>query len=158
VTVWENEAAATVEYRREQEILGDFPGGLKDLATHRRDVQEALVRVFQYWIDAADFDGFRIDTLKHQEPEFFEVFAPAMRKFAKRLGKDNFFMFGEAFDGNDALLGSTPRARGSTRSSTSRPSTGSSTGFSATGTPPSTCSSSMRSAPPRTCPAARATA
>jgi alpha-amylase len=112
VTVWENEAAATVEYRREQEILGDFPGGLKDLATHRRDVQEALVRVFQYWIDAADFDGFRIDTLKHQEPEFFEVFAPAMRKFAKRLGKENFFMFGEAFDGNDALLGSYTQGQG----------------------------------------------
>ena len=112
VTVWENEAAATFEYRREQEILGDFPGGLKDLATHRRDVQEALVRVFQYWIDAADFDAFRIDTLKHQEPAFFEVFAPAMRKFAKRLGKQNFFMFGEAFDGNDALLGSYTQGQG----------------------------------------------
>ncbi|MEZ4467299.1 MAG: alpha-amylase family glycosyl hydrolase [bacterium] len=112
VTVWENEAAASFEYRREQEILGDFPGGLKDLATDRRDVQEALVRVFQYWIQAADFDGFRIDTLKHQEPAFFEVFAPAMRAFAKSLGKDDFFMFGEAFDGDDRLLGSYTQGEG----------------------------------------------
>ena len=112
VTVWENEAAASYEYRRQQEILGDFPGGLKDLATDRRDVQEALVRVFQYWIQAADFDGFRIDTLKHQEPAFFEVFAPAMRTFAQRLGKDNFFMFGEAFDGDDRLLGSYTQGEG----------------------------------------------
>lgn len=112
VTVWEGDGSESYEYRREQEILGDFPGGLKDLKTSRADVREALIRVFQYWIEAADFDGFRIDTLKHQEPEFFEVFAPAMRQFAKQLGKDNFFMFGEAFDGNDALLGEYTQGEG----------------------------------------------
>lgn len=100
------------DYRREQEINGDFPGGLKDLATHRPDVQQALIRVFQYWIQVADFDGFRIDTLKHQEHEFFDVFAPAIRRFAASLGKQNFFMFGEAFDGNDALLGEYTHGQG----------------------------------------------
>lgn len=102
----------TFEYVREQEIKGDFPGGLKDLDTSRADVTEALIRAFQYWIKAADFDGFRIDTLKHQEHEFFEAFAPAMRAYAKRLGKNNFFMFGEAFDGNDELLGSYTQNQG----------------------------------------------
>ena len=58
-----------------QEIEGDFPGGLKDLNTSRKDVQDALIRAFQAWIEIADFDGFRIDTLKHVEPEFFERFA-----------------------------------------------------------------------------------
>jgi glycosidase len=71
-----------------------------------------LIRVFQYWIKAADFDGFRIDTLKHVEPDFFEEFAPAMRRYARALGKPNFFMFGEAFDGNDALLGSYTQGEG----------------------------------------------
>ena len=28
-----------------------------------------------------------------------------MRAHAKKLGKQNFFMFGEAFDGNDELMG-----------------------------------------------------
>ncbi len=97
---------------REQEILGDFPGGLKDLRTSREDVRQALVDVFSYWIEEADFDGFRIDTLKHQEPDFFEYFAPRIRKAAKDLGKNNFFMFGEAFDGNDELLGEYTQGQG----------------------------------------------
>ncbi len=112
VTVWENEAAATFQYRREQEILGDFPGGLKDLATHKPEVRQALTEAFAYWIEQAGFDGFRIDTLKHQEPEFFDTFAPAIRAFAKSLGKNNFLMFGEAFDGNDELLGSYTHGQG----------------------------------------------
>ncbi len=112
VTVWENEAAASFSYRREQEILGDFPGGLKDLATHRPEVRQALTEAFAYWIEQAGFDGFRIDTLKHQEPEFFDVFASSIRSFAKDLGKRNFLMFGEAFDGNDDLLGSYTHGQG----------------------------------------------
>jgi len=110
---WKNQCSLDCWDRlREQEIRGDFPGGLKDLATERDDVRQALIRAFQFWIEVADFDGFRIDTLKHVEPEFFEVFAPAMRAHAKALGKDNFFMFGEAFDGKDFLLGSYTHGQG----------------------------------------------
>ena len=112
VTVWENEGAASFDYRREQEIKGDFPGGLKDLATHRADVRQALTEVFAYWIQEAGFDGFRIDTLKHQEASFFDVFSPKIRSFAQSLGKRNFLMFGEAFDGNDELLGSYTHGEG----------------------------------------------
>ena len=92
-------------YIREQEILGDFPGGLKDLNTTRQDVRDALFNVFAYWIEAVGFDGFRIDTLKHVEHEFWQDFCPRIRQRAKALGKHNFFMFGEAFDGHDELLG-----------------------------------------------------
>lgn len=112
VTVWENEGAASFEYRREQEIKGDFPGGLKDLATEREDVRQALTEVFAYWIQEAGFDGFRIDTLKHQEAEFFDVFSANIRNFAQQIGKRNFLMFGEAFDGNDELLGSYTHGEG----------------------------------------------
>jgi glycosidase len=99
---------------REQETTGDFPGGLKDLDTENPDVQEALVRVFEYWMDVADIDGFRIDTLKHiDRPEldknvrgFWGVFTTRIREHAAEIGKQNFFMFGEAFDGNDQLIGS----------------------------------------------------
>jgi glycosidase len=123
VTVWENKAGAAQRhadckqpweggkgdlcaYIREQEQLGDFPGGLKDLATELPEVRKGLVRVFQRWIEVADFDGFRIDTLKHVEHEFWRTFCPAMREHAKSLGKQRFFMFGEAFSGYDELLGS----------------------------------------------------
>ena len=93
-------------FLREQEVKGDFPGGLKDLDTSNPDVTAALNQVFQYWIRAADFDGFRIDTLKHVEHAFWQKFCPAMRQYAKKHGKRNFFQFGEAFDGDDWLIGS----------------------------------------------------
>src|SRR5262249_50352532 len=96
------------------ETTGDFPGGLKDLDTDNPDVKQALIQSFQYWIEVADFDGFRIDTVKHiDRPEvdrnvrgFWGDFTDAMRAKAASLGKQNFFIFGEGFDGNDSLIGS----------------------------------------------------
>jgi alpha-amylase len=93
-------------YVREQEITGDFPGGLKDLRTDLPEVREALIDVMTYWIDYIDIDGFRIDTVKHVEHDFWEQFGTAVREYAHSVGKENFFMFGEAFDGNDWLIGS----------------------------------------------------
>ena len=120
VTVWGNEAEscrmvgidpdsdwdACYEYIRIQEVTGDFPGGLKDLRTDLPEVREALIDVMTHWIDAADIDGFRIDTVKHVEHDFWVQFATAVREYAFQVGKDNFFMFGEVFDGADWLLGS----------------------------------------------------
>jgi glycosidase len=89
----------------DQVLLGDFPGGLKDLATERQDVRDALARVFSDWVRKVDFDGFRIDTLKHVEHEFWQDFCPKIRAAALAKGKSNFFMFGEAYDGDDVLVG-----------------------------------------------------
>jgi alpha-amylase len=90
----------------EQVELGDFPGGLKDIATERDDVRAMMAAAFAYWIDVGDFDGFRIDTIKHVEHGFWLDFASRIRAHARTVGKDNFFLFGEAFDGNDAKIGS----------------------------------------------------
>jgi glycosidase len=114
VYVWWHEADYSTEFVRTQETTGDFPGGLKDLDTDNPDVKDALIRSFKYWIDVADFDGFRIDTVKHiDRPEvdrnvrgFWGDFDDGMRAEAHRLGKSNFFIFGEAFDGKDDLIGS----------------------------------------------------
>jgi glycosidase len=99
------------------EVLnGDFPGGLKDLATDYQDpqgnypVREALTRVFGEWVKKVDIDGFRIDTLKHVEHEFWQTFCPGIRAIAASQGKQNFFMFGEAYDGDDGLVGSYTQA------------------------------------------------
>ncbi|MCX7807246.1 MAG: alpha-amylase family glycosyl hydrolase, partial [Deltaproteobacteria bacterium] len=91
---------------REQVIYGDFPGGLKDLRTEDQRVRDELVRVYTNWVLAVDFDGFRIDTLKHVEHDFWRDFAPRIRRNLAQAGKRNFFMFGEAFDGDDQLIGS----------------------------------------------------
>ena len=84
------------ECRRRQEVLGDFPGGLKDLDTTRQDVRDALFDVFARWIEVGDFDGFRIDTLKHVEQGFWEDFCPRIRQFAKDVESEG------------ALLGTQP--------------------------------------------------
>jgi alpha-amylase len=90
----------------DQLVHGDFPGGLKDVDTSRCDVKRAMVDVFVRWIELTDIDGFRIDTLKHVEHEFWRFFAQNVRLKLAQKGKTNFYMFGEAFDGNDELIGS----------------------------------------------------
>ncbi len=90
----------------EQVMKGDFPGGLKDINTEDPDVRQALTDVFVRWVELTDLDGFRIDTLKHVEHEFWQTFAPQVRQRLAAKGKTNFFMFGEAFDGRDDLVGS----------------------------------------------------
>ncbi len=86
--------------------LGDFPGGLKDIATERDDVRRMMGAVFTYWMDVGDFDGFRIDTIKHVEHGFWVDFAARIRAHAASMGKENFLLFGEAFDGSDETIGS----------------------------------------------------
>lgn len=90
----------------EQVKLADFPGGLKDLATENPNVRRALISVFRDWITETNIDGYRIDTVKHVEPDFWAEWAPAIRAHAADLGKENFLLFGEVFDGDDVLVGS----------------------------------------------------
>ncbi|MEO7327172.1 MAG: alpha-amylase family glycosyl hydrolase, partial [Minicystis sp.] len=45
-------------------------------------------------------------TVKHVEPEFWRYFTQKVRQRLDKQGKKDFLMFGEAFDGNDELIGS----------------------------------------------------
>jgi len=89
-----------------QVMFGDFPGGLKDIDTENPAVVEALISAYLEWILKTDIDGFRIDTIKHVGMDFWRTFGPAIRQRLAAVGKTNFLMFGEAFDGNDTLVGS----------------------------------------------------
>ncbi|HEY5242592.1 MAG TPA: alpha-amylase family glycosyl hydrolase [Polyangiaceae bacterium] len=89
-----------------QRTLGDFTGGLKDLATELPEVRATLVDAFATWVEKVDFDGYRIDTIKHVESDFWPVFAGNTRARLAEEGKTDFLMFGEAFDGDDQLIGS----------------------------------------------------
>ncbi len=127
---WYHKRGRITNYGDQEQVkLGDFPGGLKDVATERDDVRKAMTATFAHWIQMADFDGFRIDTLKHVEHEFWQDFCPAIRSYAAGgtipdptnlddpsatvppldVPKQKFFMFGESFDGNDDLNGSYTR-------------------------------------------------
>ncbi len=90
----------------DQVKFGDFPGGLKDLNTEDPDVVQTLIDAYAEWVLKTDIDGFRIDTIKHVSLGFWKTFQPAIRQRLAAAGKTKFLMFGEAFDGNDALVGS----------------------------------------------------
>jgi alpha-amylase len=97
----------TLDYEDPDQLLrGDFPGGLKDVATENPEVREAMVDAYARWAELVDLDGFRIDTVKHVEHGFWQVFAAGVRARLAAQGKERFLMFGEAFDGRDDLLGS----------------------------------------------------
>ena len=57
-----------------------------------------MVDIYTTWIGEYDVDGFRIDTMKHVNDEFWQAFAPQVLEYAHEHGKDDFFMFGEVFD------------------------------------------------------------
>ena len=73
--------------------------------------------VYKYWMAFADLDGYRVDTVKHMDLGAARLLGSAMKEFAARIGKDNFYLIAEitggrnfAFDtlgitGLDAALG-----------------------------------------------------
>jgi glycosidase len=81
----------------ENSLYGDF-FGLDDLWTERREVAEGMVDIYSFWIDEFGVDGFRIDTTKHVNMEFWQVFGPAILAEAEERGIEDFFAFGEVFD------------------------------------------------------------
>ena len=86
------------EWHGESTTYGDF-SGLDDLYTEHPRVVAGLIEVFGSWIDRFGIDGFRIDTAKHVNPEFWHAFVPAMLERARAKGIPNFHIFGEVFVG-----------------------------------------------------------
>lgn len=78
----------------ESSVYGDF-SGLDDLATENPRVVAGMIEIFGAWIDDYGIDGFRIDTAKHVNPQFWQAFVPAMQARAKAKGIDHFHIFGE---------------------------------------------------------------
>ncbi|WP_439569503.1 alpha-amylase family glycosyl hydrolase [Sphingopyxis sp.] len=85
----------------ESALYGDF-SGLDDLATENPRVVAGFIEIYGRWIDEFGIDGFRIDTAKHVNPEFWQAFVPAMQARAAARGIPNFHIFGEVYiDGVD---------------------------------------------------------
>ena len=78
----------------EEAINGDFLS-LKELNINRSDVLDTLIKAYKYWVSITDVDGFRVDTVKHMESSATAIFCNAVREYAQRIGKQNFFIFGE---------------------------------------------------------------
>ena len=87
----------------ESSLYGDF-FGLDDLFTEKPEVVNGMIKVWSSWITKFDIDGFRIDTAKHVNPEFWNAFIPKIMETAKESGKMDFGIFGEVYDANPNLL------------------------------------------------------
>ena len=84
---------------------GDFVG-LDDLFTEKPEVVNGWSELWASWITRFDIDGFRVDTAKHVNPEFWKVFIPKMLATAKSAGKKEFPIFGEVADSDPLTLAS----------------------------------------------------
>jgi len=78
----------------ESSEMGDFVG-LDDLATENPRVVQGMIEIYGSWIDRYGVDGFRIDTARHVNPEFWQAFVPAMLQRAAANGIPHFHIFGE---------------------------------------------------------------
>ena len=81
----------------EARMDGDF-AGLDDLFTEHPRVIQGFIDIYGGWIEDYGIDGFRIDTARHVNPEFWQAFVPAILERARAKGIPNFHIFGETYD------------------------------------------------------------
>ncbi len=103
--VWPIELRNNTYFRRQgnpgpaDDTVGDF-ASLKQFRTDLTNLQQFLIRAYQYVVGRFDIDGFRIDTLRYLKNGLPLLFGNSIREFALSIGKKNFFTFGEVFVGD----------------------------------------------------------
>ncbi|MFI6118678.1 pullulanase-type alpha-1,6-glucosidase [Streptomyces sp. NPDC051064] len=99
-TMYHNRGDST--YAGESTEYGDF-SGLDDLWTERSEVVSGMEKIYEKWVRDFDIDGFRIDTVKHVDLDFWTRWATALDDYAAKRGRDDFFMFGEVYSADTAI-------------------------------------------------------
>lgn len=89
-------------YAGENATYGDF-SGLDDLWTERPEVVSGMEKIYEKWVRDFGVDGFRIDTVKHVDMEFWTQWATALDRYAAERGRKNFFMFGEVYSADTSI-------------------------------------------------------
>ncbi|WP_326563595.1 pullulanase-type alpha-1,6-glucosidase [Micromonospora peucetia] len=107
-TMYHNRGDST--FAGENSEYGDF-FGLDDLWTERPEVVRGLTKVYSDWVASTGVDGFRLDTVKHTNLDFWPQFSQGIERAAERAGKKDFFMFGEVYSA-DPEITSTYLRRG----------------------------------------------
>src|ERR687883_33675 len=92
VSLYHNRGDTT--FTGENSQYGDF-FGLDDLFTENPKVVNGMIDIYKTWIRDFRIDGFRMDTMKHVNDEFWQKFAPAIQSYAAAQGIPDFYMFGE---------------------------------------------------------------
>ena len=100
-TVYHNRGEASTGGESVQ--YGDI-SGLDDLFTEQLRVVQGMIDIYTQWIKEFDVAGFRLDTVKHVNNEFWQRFVPAIEEAAQNSGRKDFFVFGEVYDPDPAFL------------------------------------------------------
>jgi glycosidase len=100
-TVYHNRGEASTGGESAQ--YGDL-SGLDDLFTEQPRVVRGMIDIYANWIKEFDLLGFRLDTVKHVNNEFWQSFVPAMEAAAQKSGRKDFLIFGEVYDPDPAVL------------------------------------------------------
>ncbi|MEZ5200169.1 MAG: alpha-amylase family glycosyl hydrolase [Micropruina glycogenica] len=81
-------------HRRELGVgrLHRFPD---DVFTEKPEVVKGFKDIFKGYVKNYGVDGFRIDTYKHVNIEFWQQVMPDVEKYAASVGKKKFYVFGE---------------------------------------------------------------
>ncbi|MFG3283755.1 pullulanase-type alpha-1,6-glucosidase [Streptomyces sp. NPDC048111] len=99
-TMYHNRGDST--FAGESGEYGDF-SGLDDLWTERPEVVSGMERIYERWVRDFDVDGFRIDTVKNVDLDFWTQWATALDAYAKKRGRPDFFLFGETYSADPAV-------------------------------------------------------
>ncbi|MFI6683725.1 pullulanase-type alpha-1,6-glucosidase [Streptomyces sp. NPDC050485] len=99
-TMYHNRGNST--FAGESAEYGDF-SGLDDLWTERPEVVSGMEQIYEKWVHDFAVDGFRIDTVKNVDLDFWTQWATALDAYAKKQGRPDFFMFGETYSADPAV-------------------------------------------------------
>ncbi|WP_221402232.1 pullulanase-type alpha-1,6-glucosidase [Actinoplanes lutulentus] len=103
--VYHNRGNST--FAGENSEYGDFYG-LDDLWTERPEVVRGMTKIYGDWVKNTGIDGYRLDTVKHTNLEFWPQFAQGIEKVAG----DDFFMFGEVYSADQEIQSTYVREGG----------------------------------------------
>ncbi|MBE3576178.1 MAG: alpha-amylase [Limnochordales bacterium] len=88
-----------------EEVRRGWLFGLPDFDQSNPEVREYILEYSRFWIEETDVDGFRLDTVKHVEPEFWSWYVPELQKI-----KPGFWVIGEVWDSSPYRLAEYQRA------------------------------------------------
>jgi cyclomaltodextrin glucanotransferase len=93
---WYNHNGGVTDWNNAYQVKNHNLFNLSDFNQNAEPTYQYLKESAQKWIKAG-VDGIRIDAIKHMDKEFIQKWTQDLYRYAKSLGRSDFFFFGEWF-------------------------------------------------------------
>jgi glycosidase len=90
---WFHPKDAIRDWNDDQQVQDGWLYDLPDFDQSVPAVREYILKYSRFWIEQTGVDGFRLDTVKHVAPDFFQWYGQELQKI-----KPGFWLIGEVFD------------------------------------------------------------